>query len=313
MDSRIVASLLELGDATSRNLEFSHRDDIFVSYGEETITETNLLELRRRHPDDIRLEMFSKPQEARNGADWEWHIVGRRRTIKMRVQAKRLQCNGVLRVKHVVKSSGSQQRDLLIRHAQAENMKPVYCIYSSEQQRAIWKQDASSYGLVPYETGCLLADAHNVPLATRRLCEVEDKCIPWHFLFDPSTFSYTQTQAFFSTASDDSLAFVAAAIQSRRTRRGTPDSTGSPSTRWRPPTIDDLNGDSEDTGRPFDPTGVTETSDEDRERTRPETAVGQRRRIDDIERLRDRGIHRMLVMDVQDDFGFPRRDARRRR
>ena len=39
----ITTTFLELGDATSRNLEFSHRDDVSVSYGEETITESNLL------------------------------------------------------------------------------------------------------------------------------------------------------------------------------------------------------------------------------------------------------------------------------
>ena len=57
-------TFLELGDATSRNLEFSLRKDVFVSYGEETITETNLLEIRRRHRRCIFLETFSKKKEA---------------------------------------------------------------------------------------------------------------------------------------------------------------------------------------------------------------------------------------------------------
>ena len=38
----LTLTFLELGDATSRNLGFSHCDDFWVSYGEETITETNL-------------------------------------------------------------------------------------------------------------------------------------------------------------------------------------------------------------------------------------------------------------------------------
>ena len=115
MRSVLTATLLDLGDATSRNLEFSHRANVSISYGEETITESNLLEIRRRHPKLVRLRTFTKREEGKIGADWEWHIVGRRRTFKMRVQAKRLQCNGVLRVKHKVKSSGRQQRCLLIR------------------------------------------------------------------------------------------------------------------------------------------------------------------------------------------------------
>ena len=46
MNLDLALTFLDLGDATSRNLEFSHGDDVWVSYGEETITETNLLEIR---------------------------------------------------------------------------------------------------------------------------------------------------------------------------------------------------------------------------------------------------------------------------
>ena len=58
----------------------------------------------------------------------------------MRVQAKRVQCNDTLRIKHKVASSGLQQRQLLIGEAKDDNMKPVYCIYCTERQRRIWKQ-----------------------------------------------------------------------------------------------------------------------------------------------------------------------------
>ena len=95
----LVKTFLELGDATSRNLEFSHRQDVFVSYGEETITEHNLLEIRRRHRKRICLETFPKRKEAQNGADWEWHIVGNKWTLKMRVQAKRARYKGRLHIK----------------------------------------------------------------------------------------------------------------------------------------------------------------------------------------------------------------------
>ena len=62
----ITLTFLELGDATSRNLEFSHCDDVWVSYGEETITETNLLEISRRHPGVVHVRTFPKP---RRGAE----------------------------------------------------------------------------------------------------------------------------------------------------------------------------------------------------------------------------------------------------
>ena len=96
MKSSLTAAFLDLGDATSRNLEFSQRADARVSYGDETITEPNLLEIRRRHPGHVRVIAFSKPREAKNGADWEWRVVGLKRTLKMRVQAKRLHRDGPL-------------------------------------------------------------------------------------------------------------------------------------------------------------------------------------------------------------------------
>ncbi|MYB88987.1 MAG: hypothetical protein F4X93_03375, partial [Proteobacteria bacterium] len=124
----MISTFLELGNSTSRNLEFSHRPDVQVSYGEETITESNLLEIRRRHENRITLHTFSKQKEAKVGADWEWHIVGHWRTLKMRVQAKRLYSNNLLRVRHKVGSLGKQQRDLLIQGAQKDGVKPLYCI-----------------------------------------------------------------------------------------------------------------------------------------------------------------------------------------
>ena len=43
----VTLKFLELGDVTSRNLEFLHCDDVWRSHGEEATTETNLLEIRR--------------------------------------------------------------------------------------------------------------------------------------------------------------------------------------------------------------------------------------------------------------------------
>ena len=177
--SNIVTTLREFGDATSRNLEFSHRPDVYVSYGEETITGTNLLEIRRRHSDRVHLETFSKKKEAHSGADWEWHIVGKNWTLKMRVQAKRTQYKkGRLRIKY------NQQRKLLLTCARAANMRPMYCIYCTEPQRSFWTQSHPDHGSDRYQTGCLMADANNVPETTTKLCRIERKCFPWHFLLE---------------------------------------------------------------------------------------------------------------------------------
>ena len=168
----ITTTFLDLGDRTSRNLEFSHQDNVHISYGEETITESNLLEIRRRHPEFVKICTFTKRKEAESGADWEWHIVGRIWTYKMRVQAKRVQRDDKLKVCHEVKSSGKQQRDLLIEKANDFNMDPVYCIYSTDHQRKIWRSDEPSRDDREFQAGCLLAAASDVPLTVKRLVDI---------------------------------------------------------------------------------------------------------------------------------------------
>lgn len=293
----MTATLLQLGDSTSRNLEFSHRYNVRVSYGEETITESNLLEIRRRHPELVRIRTFPKRQEANTGADWEWHIVGRKRTAKMRVQAKRLQCNGVLRVRYKVKSTGRQQRSLLIAGARAARMKPVYCIYCTEPQRKFWTQPKGLPGHRTFQTGCLLADAADVPLWTRKLYEVEQKCIPWHYLFEPTVSMQWRSEI----AELDYEGLVQFVSDKRRLMpvmldseaKDLPESLG-----WNAPTIDDLN---ENTRRDFDWTGVEGTTAEDRARLEPESDEGRRIVQSDRERLRELGIFRMMVIDVSSE------------
>ena len=304
MKPSIITSFLELGDATSCNLEFSYRDNVLVSYGEETITEINLLEIRRRHPERVHVQTSSKPMEGRIGADWEWHIIGRKRTAKMRVQAKRLQRNDVLKIKYVVRSSGQQQRQLLIDGAKADNMKPVYCIYCTEPQRMIWKQPAAPHMFESYQTGCLLADAYDVPLITRKLDEIADKCIPWHFLFERSAFAHRKRE-FILADYDDHVGSVTDDYTGRPISSDADEMSRTPHPGWHAPTIDDLN---QETGREFDRTGIDDTKDEDRERLRPETDEGQRRSQYDRDRLRERGIRRMMVIDVQDEARFERRE-----
>ena len=302
MSSQIVTTLLELADATSHNLAFSHRPSVRVSYGEETITETNLLEIRRRHPQRVRLKMFAKHQEALNGADWEWHIVGRRRTLKMRVQAKRLQRNHLLKVKHRVASSGKQQRQLLIDTALTDGMKPLYCIYCTERQRAIWTQTVTPEGFNSYQFGCLLVDATKVPLSTRRLPEIEHNCFPWHFLFERSI--YTSVRRDYALVEDlhGSLRFLISAYEHYSTMIDPDDARASSDSRSLPPTVNDLN---DEPLAPFDETGVDETTDEDRARLETDTDNAEEIRQADHQRLTERRISRMLVIDVRDELVPP--------
>ena len=297
MNLDLARTFLELGDATSRNLEFSHGDDVWVSYGEETITETNLLEIRRRHPEHVRVRTFPKQVEATNGADWEWHIVGSLRTLRMRVQAKRLQRNGVLKVRHTVKSSGREQREILIEEAEADDMKPVYCIYCTEPQRTVWTQRQAAPGLRSFQTGCLLADAEDVPDRTTMLDAIEETCWPWHNLFAPEVLMQEEREAL-AVSVGEFVQFVSSR-QARVPLVSFDEKTeGTGGSGWNAPTIDDLN---EDTGREFDGTGVRNTTGEDLARLEPGTGTGSEVALFDGIRLRDLGIRRMMMMDVRDD------------
>lgn len=198
----LLNSLLELAHATSQNLDFAHQKGVNVSYGEETITETNLLELRRRHPGVITLRTFGKKAESKNGADWEWHIIGRARRFGMRVQAKRLQQNNVLKIPHAVKSSKAEQIDLLIADAKANGLMPVYCFYASEKQRTKWKASAGSVATSPFEFGCLLASAHRVRRKMpKSLGDIESDCVPWHYLVNQRRFQQIRDAGMLRTPS----------------------------------------------------------------------------------------------------------------
>jgi len=180
----LLHTLLELGHSTSENLEFAHSPDVKVSYGEETITETNLLEIRRRHAREVTLLTFSKSQESKNtGADWEWHIIGRVYTLKMRVQAKRIhKAGGVGNLKQMGKGASQPQIDLLIEDAKANNLFPAYCFYCAEPQRSYWVKRTSKENF-----------AETVKSkAPKKLNEIENDTVPWHFLCARYNFSTKQ-------------------------------------------------------------------------------------------------------------------------
>ncbi len=188
----LLHTLLELGHSTSKNLEFAHSPDVNVSYGEETITETNLLEIRRRHPHKVTLLTFSKSQESKNtGADWEWHIIGRVYTLKMRVQAKRIhKAGGIGNLKQIGKGAAKPQIDLLIEDAKANSLFPAYCFYSAEPQRSYWVKGPVDETAEAFEAGCLIADAETVKSTSpKKLKDIENDTVPWHFLCARHKFS----------------------------------------------------------------------------------------------------------------------------
>lgn len=193
----LLATLLELGDATSKKLGYSYDRSPAISFGEETITETNLLELQYRHPNLVKIEMFSKWQESRTtGADWEWHLIGKHWTLKFRVQAKRITKAGKIKGLHQQSKHATRpQIDMLIEDAKNTDTIPIYCFYSAERHRSYWTSGACQpSGATPYETGCLLAPASLVKsLDPKNLSSIENNAVPWHYLWSQQAFSRQKT------------------------------------------------------------------------------------------------------------------------
>ena len=183
--SRLCFTFQNIADRTWRAIADAHQAGL--SYGEETITETNLLQLKRYHPKQIRIRAFSKREESKTGADWEWWIGGHGRWLGMRVQAKRIKYpyDSFDRLQ-TYKTNGeyNKQIDILIDKAKMENLNPVYCLYVSSQTPPPLRATTRfcRYRRRFY-MGCLIGDAVAVrSTGSNKLNDLAHVCHPWHCL-----------------------------------------------------------------------------------------------------------------------------------
>ena len=295
----LLYTFLELGDAVSRNLAFAHANDGKISYGEETITETNLLEILRWHSNSgTQLTAISKGQEAKIGADWEWVVVGKKYSFFMRVQAKRTNKNDKLTIKHKVgkASKAQEQIDILINNSPATTpggvtWRPVYCFYSKNSERKRWQSPSATAPTRNYEYGCLIADATEIKkkASIKKIQDVEDVSVPWHIFFAPLSF---KTRYFFAEWADATVGTVGflmtegvMAVPPEVSDDGdVGDRDKVPSKGF--PTVEQLNGEAE---IDKDMVGIRPTNPEELERVRT------RQRRDGIDALR------FLILDVKDE------------
>lgn len=102
-----------------------------------------------------------------------------------------------------------------------------------------------------FKYGCLLADARAVKAKPRirKLSDVEDVCIPWHYLFDPRPLSLT-TQSVsqiatggFTSVTEFEPLISGASVVLEDDKTSTKDDDGTPPKEdYRFPTVDELNG-----------------------------------------------------------------------
>lgn len=124
-----VALLEGLARGTWERLRHSLEFD--VSQGEETITDLNLLEIRRSGVRGVRVWKCPKGQEAKTGLDWEWFVgsdeVG---WLRYAVQAKKLKLGTKVYDKLSHKVRKRLQAEILESYAEANEAIPLYCLYN---------------------------------------------------------------------------------------------------------------------------------------------------------------------------------------
>ena len=147
---------------------------------EETITETVLLSLARQFQGGkLAITPFNKPQEARNGADWElWFASGSSsRGLGLRVQAKRLYPSGLY---DSLKPAGVQTNKLI---ARAGACVPVFAFFNDEQMFTPSTPSCGCSYREPSYRGCIIVPAKSVStIGSNSPGALATKSIPLHCL-----------------------------------------------------------------------------------------------------------------------------------
>lgn len=169
---------------------------------EETLTDLNLLDLKTRHGRQIRIKEFSKPQEGKNGADWEWWFLDRQgQWIGFRVQAKiiNIDRDEYEHLHYRKKASSQYQCDKLILNSMTGRHPkiPIYCLYSYWENNAVpnhWT--CGTYPMIRDLYGCSLISAFTIrqlrQLNRKHLQDLYRQLRPWHCLVCCSGFGNGQ-------------------------------------------------------------------------------------------------------------------------
>lgn len=153
---------------------------------EETLTDLIILELKQLHPKEIYCQTFTKPQEGKNGADWEWWLTDptRSRWLGLRVQAKVLELkSNTFAHLHYQQQGGTYQSTLLKKAAEQDGLFPLYCLYANPPVTAVgWEKYAPSRAY-----GCAIASVKCVERLRKKgklndFVSVMSDAIPWNFL-----------------------------------------------------------------------------------------------------------------------------------
>lgn len=169
---------------------------------EETLTDLNMLAIKTRHPNQVRTKVFTKPDEGKNGADWEWWFKGiTNNWIGFRVQAKiiNIESNKFEHLHYCSEIEDSEgktikeyQCDKLIKNALVDSKShkpliPLYCLFvQADNNLHDWH--CGTFPFVKDLYGCSLISAFQVQKyrnnnnAKKHLDDIKNNLKPWHCL-----------------------------------------------------------------------------------------------------------------------------------
>ncbi|MFG3112910.1 DUF6615 family protein [Streptomyces sp. NPDC048197] len=183
----LCRTLSACAEYTFERLADGHREG--QAPGEVGLTEHHLQDIRMQHGDRVAVRWFTGPEEAVNGADWEWWFYAGEIGFGMRVQAKRAERSGSYKLRYRP-NGGRLQSDLLIEDAVAAGCLPAYVFYNHlnwQPARLAGALAGCRHGpLGERQLGCTIASALVVQrtLLERRASTnyVKNRSLPWHRL-----------------------------------------------------------------------------------------------------------------------------------
>lgn len=158
---------------------------------EETLTDLNMLAIKKRHSGQVRTKVYNKNEEGVNGADWEWWFNHSEKWIGYRVQAKIInnKSNEFEHLHYKGKKAVAYQCDTLIHNALSTSPPkiPLYTLFLSTGDKFLLKTwFCNTFKLDRKFWGCSLINAFDVyKLSSSKIKHLRhlDKLIrPWHCL-----------------------------------------------------------------------------------------------------------------------------------
>ncbi|ABQ33473.1 DUF6615 family protein [Bradyrhizobium sp. BTAi1] len=142
-----------------------------LSFGEESITETVLMDLADRFPGNVFILPFNKRREAQYGADWAWAFESAdgSSVLPMLVQAKALDLFDFEypEIRRRIGRTKTRQIDQLIDTATGWGWPAIYAFYNHLNDETRIPQNCGTLqladlGTMPAAWGISIADAHSV-------------------------------------------------------------------------------------------------------------------------------------------------------